>query len=407
MPGLSSILSKGAFSFLDSHPFVQPQPIWAEILTGEPWYRNGCVGYAHPKNSLNELEIFSETELQSPTKLLPDAQDGTINIVINVPLLLPRNSSRIWLSDGSLPIFASVQPPFIAQQELFQEYKPRPTTSISQTMNEARSAVRSLLNVELHRLTCALNLAFTCNWQMLLYRATIFDQLSHIFGTHYLHGELSLNGELIAFLEEFDNRLCALIGPHPLMLLSSFSHVQCRALLSINDWLNDMGYLRMVSTNRPQRQTALTNMRSNQPVHASALVSDSPHFDTGITTCASVQAGALYINSIERFETGIVSNIDKASKRQEIYDRLSDKCKDLKDIRIIQNPLNDGKTADILIAADGIEMVDRLSAGLQNVHRHSSTHSSKGFIWSQTPKQQTVATTKVFQIAADVISSST
>jgi len=103
MPALQSLLKDGYLVEFDAAPFSDAQPIWAEILTGQPWYRNGCAGYATPLRSLNELRIFTESDLQVQQVLLPAVQKGQCNVVVNVPILAPGNEDRTWMATQVRP----------------------------------------------------------------------------------------------------------------------------------------------------------------------------------------------------------------------------------------------------------------------------------------------------------------
>ncbi len=109
---------------LESAGSATPQSVWAELLTGKEWKANGCVGYAYPNRSLNDLKIFSEKDLLSPCLVTPDREDV---ISINLPLVLP--GKRIWVGDGSMPLAPAMSS--AAKAYVTEPYKPRAYSTIA------------------------------------------------------------------------------------------------------------------------------------------------------------------------------------------------------------------------------------------------------------------------------------
>src|SRR5437016_3308883 len=103
MPRFAAYLLDYQVHTLAGYLLPGAQPVWAEILTANPWFRNGCTAYARPTDSLNKLAIVTEKDLLGAAILLDDQFSDDLKVTVNLPLLLPRRD-RIWLSDGSLPI---------------------------------------------------------------------------------------------------------------------------------------------------------------------------------------------------------------------------------------------------------------------------------------------------------------
>ncbi len=402
LPKLSHIIRSSIHSEFDSTPFSQPQPIWAEILTGEPWYLNGCAGFASPATSLNDLQINSEQTLRSPIRLLPHVDKGQCNVVINVPLLLPGGENRVWLADGSLPILASISPSSLAQMEPFKKYKPRTFKSIIHALNDAIPSMRRIIADEIIRLECANKLVESFNWRLFVYRTTIFDQFCHILGFEWQNNLLSHAPNILYFFELLDLYLARLINGNDYVLFSSFSHETCRAIYSLNELFQSEELLQKKSGLDAKRVGAVTLIRSDALATPIPLVAESISYVGDATSCASPSYGTVYVNAKERFYDGVVETYDVATLRTRLQDLIQTTFRARGFFpRIACNPLeNDGP--DLIIDTDGIELVEVLSSGGFQVSELPFTkHVSNGFICSSLEVPEKVQSIDLVEIVSN------
>ena len=70
-------------------PLPAAQSAWGELLSGVPWFRNGCAGYSRPMRSLNRMAVFEERHLREPVLLLAH-KPGRPAVAINLPLVFAR-----------------------------------------------------------------------------------------------------------------------------------------------------------------------------------------------------------------------------------------------------------------------------------------------------------------------------
>jgi predicted AlkP superfamily phosphohydrolase/phosphomutase len=389
MPLLSSLLKSGGIAELDAAPFSDVQPIWAEILTGEPWYRNGCIGYARPLRSLNHLQVFTERDLTVPIRLFNDSDDGMSNVLINAPIVQPRDNHRIWLSDGGSPAMQTVSPLSLSKKPPFQNYNPRPLVSMGEAMADCSKALTLFVNAELNRLQCAATLALETNWKFFLYRASIFDQLSHLLGHKFLQQKgLAFSPHFKKFLTELDSVLASICEQaDERVVFSSFSHVHCKGMFSINDLLENARFLSRsydTSSGNQLRLAALAAARAENDPGTPINLTKTKQFLPRRTLCASPVRGTLYINSADRFDDGgAIDDAGIAKEEIRIAEFLKTETNRLgQSVSIHKNPELKSGGPNFIFQIREVELVESLETISRSYDLPLSTHCSTGFIWS-------------------------
>src|SRR5260370_18913067 len=215
-------LGGGSEGRLNAGLLTSAAAIWGEVLTGAPWYENGCNGHARPWNTLNRTQVMTERDLRLPARLL----NGESQFVINVPLLVPQEPNRFWLSDGSLPLPRTVSPHWPIAEEPFYSYNPRPYTALTEGIGYHKGAIQGCLQTEEHRMKCARELLRTHAPDISIIRLSLFDHVSHLLGMGYLADEELVHWkEIRRFVGELDEWLCDLFSEvAPVVLISAFSH---------------------------------------------------------------------------------------------------------------------------------------------------------------------------------------
>lgn len=383
------------FAFLDAAPFISAQPIWAELLTGEPWFKNGCAGYSRPAGSLNKVEVVSEEHLLRPVNLLRDRR----SIVINVPLLRPDNRTRIWLSDGSSPSGHIVSPERLREDEPFSSYEPRPYSSIIEMLSSPRKAIAKCLEIEMKRLVCAQALLRKEDWEICIFRSLLFDQLVHLFGpAEYTQKNLQVSEAIRSYTSSLDDTLSWYIqrpGQFDVWLLSCFSHASCKRRLSLNGILRDGGFL--TDARKESSHPALSVWSRREEVAAAfsgfngASVPDRVTWSEGMlaterTSAASPMAGCIFINDEQRFADGNVKLDQFQSTLTEVSNFLRERLMDAagQNVSVVVNPnshLHLPGLPDIIVQADGIEFVDVEDPKMDAFSTPQSTHAAHGFVF--------------------------
>lgn len=387
MPAMRSLIEKGAIAELDSSPFSDAHPIWAEVLTGEPWYRNGCTGFATPSGSLNWLQIFEERNLKTPVQLI-EKNAMSKSIVVNVPLLSPHDDERIWLSDGSTPSVKNVSPQSLSRDTPLRDYVPHPFSSMGAALADSKKAVLQFIESEKNRLFCAHKLTKEQTWHQFIYRASVFDALAHLLGPYFIGNEkLSVTSHLNELLQTLDQTLTPiLVQCEQALVVSTFSHVQCYGCFSFDDALASSRLLRReIAKSRleEERTQAVAAMHgvANEPQNIPVTVRSEyiPRF----TLCASPVRGSIYLNTVDKFVDG--GKIDGETMRWEeerVAKFFADCTAQYKTAQLIKNPSPDLGGPNFVFHIEGIDLVDTTSQ--QPDHSYPlSTHSSRGFIWSK------------------------
>lgn len=389
LPSVKSFIESGDFHALDNCFLTQPQPIWAEILTGTPWYENGCSAYSRPSSSLNKLAVVSEKDLCTRAKLLETKNGGHV-ASINVPIV-KQSPQRLWLSDGSLPMNKQVSPSSLAKEEPFKSYKSRPFMDLGEASGSPAESARTSITVEKKRVECALNILQNFRCERFILRLTIFDHLSHLFGTSYLQTKnLVIYDELLklfAYLDSAINEVLSAFNGEAL-LLSGYSHQPCRSSLNLNSILEEGGLLQIThqfDELKKQRINAANAVLGYEP--ASPLMSSyEGQIDERATVAASSSYGSVYINRSELFENGSVTPASYEEKRIAVRQLLQKALAPMfaSVLHLQEAPRESMKIPvpipEFILNIDGVEFHNIRKANLQDYDVPRTTHSSSGFL---------------------------
>jgi hypothetical protein len=394
MPKTADLLKSFEGRKLNSRPFGGAQPIWAELLTGRPWFENGCAGYSRPGSSLNHLEVFSEDDLSAPVTLLSRVSD----IVINIPLLKPIEKERVWLSDGSTSTNTMVSPVSLLNESLFGQYQARPYASAIEALPQLWTALDACLKTERVRLQCAMELFKSRPWKSFLLRISIFDHLAHLFGPNlYQQTKLRHFDLLRSFLTELDEALSILLKPSDdadFCLISCFSHVMGRGRVNLN---NVLQYGKFTELVKPQPERNADQERREAAMRAILRKPDdslSHLFRSGEgrlcaseTQAASPISGCIFVNDKERFSDGIVQSVDFQSVKSKVSDHLAARIVGFfgNQATVCYKPENKTEahatTPEFIVWIDGVEFYDVVDPRLSEFHVPRSVHSPDGFVF--------------------------
>jgi predicted AlkP superfamily phosphohydrolase/phosphomutase len=390
MPKTAKHLAKLSYRNLNCVPLVSPQAVWAELLTGRPWFENGCAGFSKPNGSLQNLAVFTEDSLLVPVELL----SKTKNVVINIPLLQPSHGDRDFLSDGSAPASKAVSPPELLMDELFQRYRPRPYASSIAAMAKPLEALKRCIETERIRLHCAMSLFRGSRpWQRFLYRLSLFDHLAHLFGPNVL-SQTTLRGydQLQSFLRDFDDNLCTVFESFPdadICFLSAFSHTAGKMRININRMLQRGGFLKLESDDEASairardREMALAialGVRRN----VANINTTRQLIGSSQAQAVSPVAGCVFINDTDRFSDGAISTSEHDATKSKVVELLRARLALWagESATVIPNPApnaNGSIAPDAIAYADGVEFYHVIDSNDDDDEAPRAVHAPLGF----------------------------
>ncbi|MBY0359199.1 MAG: alkaline phosphatase family protein [Candidatus Obscuribacterales bacterium] len=314
-PNLSKLLSgRKSVTVRGSH-FQSPQAIWAELLTGESWTKNGVYGYGVVTDSLSNVQIASEKNLLVQTNL-DSLSPEAATLIANVPLLLP-SGKRIWLSDGSMPLAMRYFPPNLE----ISAYRPRPFFSSVNILSAAD--LECFLEHELARVAISLDILRKHSCRLAILRITTFDCMFHAFGNEFCSPSFRYCSSWRRFLTKLSALLSSLeqlVGSSNTFIFSTYAHVPCERVLDLNQLLARNGFLnregnRAVKGSRTQALHAV-NPEAFRNAGANLYAVDAGQ------ACSPVE-GTIMLNSKSRFLNGVVDDSAKAHILSEIEKMLA------------------------------------------------------------------------------------
>lgn len=412
LPKSAHHLNAGSTAVLDAGMLTAPSAIWGEILTGEPWYKNGCSGYSMPQRSLNSTKIVSEKDLKVPFKYLPQ---NTAQLIVNVPLVMPKEPHRTWLSDGSLPMPVVMSPSSLASVEPFSQYTPRRYSALESMYQSITNTLENLLDEEKTRLECARALMHRQEWSTCIVRLSLFDRLAHLIGIDYLTDlSLSYTGVVDYFLSLLDDWLESILaGGEPVSIVSAFSHTRCRARFNLNKLLRDGSFLDFQNSDlhSSHRVLAFAGATEIEEVESSSRPAEQIHhfhvrtrschqptFDVSKTIAASPTQGCIWINWEDRFADGIVESVERTMIRQQLRDFLNrELASRFESFKLwSKDGLSDGEMSHCAATTDSAIVNPDFLVYLPETEVHNSfdssftkhdlprcVHHPEGFLWSR------------------------
>ena len=401
--GFLKAFTKAGITQFEGGVLTSAQALWGEILSGQHWWETGCVGYAFPKGSINDLEIGSQSSYRFRSIFI----DNYVNFAINVPLLEPGNGKHLWLSDGSFNQ-ETVSPKELLQNEPFRSYRPRPFASPAYFLGNPIKGAEACLQSERHRLACAIELAKRTDWQIGIVRLSVFDQLFHLLGSNFLYDEaLTIRPAVNAFIDFAGKCIEEIIlssANATTCIVSTYSHSECTKRANLNLLLSQLGYCTLTDPRQVKRDldlrhrsTLAVSTKMESSILPTALVTLTNRFQAESSIAASPVHGAIYLNTKDRFQDGIVEVREKESLKKQIASALAKILNDsgVRNTSLELNPQDSQSTQapDLMICANGLDFHDAYDAPAVDTFSHPLTcHTSNGFVCLDEPSQQTFNT---------------
>jgi predicted AlkP superfamily phosphohydrolase/phosphomutase len=397
LPQASKLIDATSLCSLEAGLLTSPQAIWAELLTGQPWYLNGCYAHARPFNNLNSTRIITESDFLCCVRLFDLERP---HIIVNAPLLVPRKPQRVWMADGSLPVPTTVSPASVIERDSFCKYKPRPYFSPLNALGNS-SKIMECFDCERARLEYATDLLKNEPWSFSLIRLTLFDQLSHLLGVGYLQdSDLVYAEPLNDFLKLLDAWLAKLLRQNcQTLIMSAFSHVSCISRLSLNNLLYEGNFLDFKTSDEAmsRRLVGLSvlgnegeDIDSEQAKEAFLYQRSNCQqsmFDESTTIAASPMSGCIFINAVDRFSGGIVPAAEIEFVHDDLKNYLCAKFESRFGSHFsiwsrMQVAASSPDAPDFLVYIPGVELHNSADKFLRPFDKPRSVHYPQGFVCS-------------------------
>lgn len=312
--------------------YVDRLAVWSEVMSGRLWTETGCAAFCRPDISLDRSHVFTEQDLPATILSMVSADEL---ISINFPLVLPL-AGRRWLAGGLPYDSRTVSPGTLALAMPFSDYRPRPFQSISYALADRLSASADIVSGELRRIDCLEALIAQGNWRLCLARIDCIDLLLHLWGDRLAPGSgLAVSAAIKDALDLIDRRLSAIVSSLEdtlTVVVSAFSHVPCLARVSLNQMLVSGGFARPMeetaapgsALERRRQATAAVRGLAGELSQTAPLVSPDFRPDLPSTSAYSPCAGAVYINTRDRFAGGCVDASERESLVRAVREHLTD-----------------------------------------------------------------------------------
>jgi hypothetical protein len=256
-----------------------------------------------------------------------------------------------------------------------------------------------VLDCEVKRTACALQLYRTAKWSQVIWRTTVFDQLAHLAGLDFLStSDLFFSSVLKEFANLLDDALYEILSESGIdwIILSAFSHVPCRAKANLNALLEEGRFLQLLSgcAVNAQSLTEAVEAIAAKPLRPDQrrLVSMESRIDTLNTLAASPVSGSIWVNRADRFEDGAVAaaavETVKSNVREFLSTALEERFNSV--VKVEENPSGGAERSlapDFIVAIDGIEFHNLIGGGAESNHLPRTTHAQGGFVLSNSSKR--------------------
>lgn len=389
--GLSEIFGSNCDPHLiaiDTRPHLSAQSAWAELLTGKPWYENGCSGFSHfhPDNS----ELSSQDTLNCPLALIKEPA-----IVINLPLVKP-GANRYWLGDGSLPLSSHKNIDNALVQQFLKDYEPRPYLSTKLISGDSTKRIYDLLDIELKRLALAEHLLINTTWQTAFIRLNLFDTLQHIKENDCWQSQdfvwsAKLQEALMQIGQHIKNMLNAASNTTS-CFISSYSHDKCLGRINLNEILYRGGFCQFEESLSPANKRRLATAqilkagKKRAPLYMVAR-QNIPIFQH--SRVVSPTYGTLYSNkqsSVSQGKQNLEQAISFVSKYLESYIETT--------LEIFENPEavnSNNRAADCMLYLKGYDFYCTPGPTIDLIDKPDSCHTAQGFMTILTPEEHNLS----------------
>jgi predicted AlkP superfamily phosphohydrolase/phosphomutase len=354
LPNLAALQQAGASGSLASTIHPVTTPAWVSFMTGRTQGQHGIYDHVRRRPNSYDIEIVDATKIQSPLIFDYLGAHGMKSVAINIPLTYPPRPIPGVLVSG---LFASsVGPQITSPSTLYEriaevapgylvhpDFQPRAADPLGQYRDD-------LLQTLSDRFTVTETLLAEQSWQLGIVVFTATDQVQHAFW--HCMGDTESRYESAVFdvyqrIDENLPRLLRFADENTLLLIiSDHGGGPLHAMVNLNRWLADEGWLTFRQSSRQNQRSRLIHWaahayKSYLPAQLRAWIRraaptsfkqakeqmESALFAAAIdwqqTTVYSLGAcGNIYINLAGREPAGVVTTAEYEAVCQAVGQRL-------------------------------------------------------------------------------------
>lgn len=369
VPNIEKVMKKGCHGALESTIPPVTGPAWVSFATGKNPGAQGCFDFLLPHTSLDDLRPITTRDIKAKTfyEYLDDY--GLKTISVNLPVSYPpRLKDNIFITSlmtqGDNCIFPSGLKSEIKE---LKEYRITPNQTLL-AQNKMIEYLKDIKKLEEARFVCAQKL-FTKEWNFFFILFSATDWIQHEMFKKLIKNEESRE---VKVAKEIYHLIDSYIGwfienmpkKSNLLIVSDHGFKVSKGFFYLNEYLRRKGLLKLKKvkdkkviasskfmetlldaekTQFKEKKLVLPNyvarkLRFLKPIYKKAfdifhipVTSDIsklvPDLNKTSCLCTSPESNAVFLNTKERFKTGVVA----ANKKQKIIKNIIQELKSLKD----------------------------------------------------------------------------
>jgi predicted AlkP superfamily phosphohydrolase/phosphomutase len=271
LPNLAKLQQKGAAGPLASTIHPVTTPAWISFMTGRTQGQHGVYDHVRRRPGSYDIEIVDATKIQSPLIFDYLGAHGMKSVAINIPMTYPPRPIAGALVSG---LFASAVGPNITSPPtlydriatvapdyvVHPDFQPRAADPLGQYRDDLLGSITS-------RFTVAETLLAEHEWHLGAVVFTATDQVQHAFW-HCMGDEASAYESAVfdvyQRIDENLPRLLRFADENTLVLiLSDHGGGPLQAMVNLNRWLADEGWLAFRQSGGVKQRSRLINQAAH------------------------------------------------------------------------------------------------------------------------------------------------
>ncbi|KIX12732.1 alkaline phosphatase family protein [Dethiosulfatarculus sandiegensis] len=247
MPNLAGVLQRGVSIPLDSVVPTVSTVAWANYATGVNPGKHGVFGFVDRHPNPFSVHIPSSNDIKVPTLWEYLSRAGKMVGVVNLPLTYPPRRVNGFMVGGFLSpdLSKATYPVELAPKLMEKEYRIDVDTNLA--FEDMDAFMADLHTTMTRRFVACFDLMRSFSWDIFHLHVMSTDRLNHFLWSDQILGTEEGNRDFFGFYQKLDSYLGELLEQLPdgcrLALVSDHGFASTRALVFLNQWLEENGYL--------------------------------------------------------------------------------------------------------------------------------------------------------------------